>query len=80
MATNLTLDIDYEMADKITVENLKDTYENLCCDIWRLNSMDSLESHQQEDLRDFKRNRKAIKKTLKYFMSHTEAKEYFNGR
>ena len=38
MALNLKLDIDFELADKITVENLKDSYRRLGEDIERLES------------------------------------------
>ena len=77
MALNLKLDIDFELADKITVENLKDSYQRLGEDIERLEEIISRESWQNEDYEAFKKHRKAIKKVLKYFMTHTEAKEYF---
>ena len=77
MALNLKLDIDFELADKITVENLKDSYRRLGEDIERLEEIISRESWQNEDYEDFKKHRKAIKKVLKYFMTYTEAKEYF---
>lgn len=78
MALNLKLDIDFELADKITVENLKDSYRRLGEDIQRLEDIGVMESWQQEDYEHFKKYRKSIKKVLKYFMPHTEAKEYFS--
>lgn len=79
MALNLKLDIDFELADKITVENLKDSYQRLGKDIERLEEIISRESWQNEDYEAFKKHRKAIKKVLKYFMTHKEAEDYFNG-
>ena len=78
MALNLKLDIGFELADKITVENLKDSYRRLGEDIERLEEIISRESWQNEDYEAFKKHRKAIKKVLKYFMTHSEAKEYFS--
>ena len=78
MALNLTLDIDFELADKITVTNLKDSYERIGNEIRDLESQDKLQPWQQEDYDYAKKNRKAIKKVLRYFMNQTEAKEYFN--
>ena len=78
MALNLSLDIDFDLADKITVENLKDSYRRLGEDIERLEALGITESWEQEDYEHFKKHRKAIKKVLKYFMVHTEAEEFFN--
>jgi len=77
MAMNLTLDIDYEMADKITLINLKDSYERIGNEIRDLEAIGRLESWQQEDYEYAKKNRKAIKRVLRYFMNHTDAREYF---
>jgi hypothetical protein len=78
MAMNLTLDIDFEFADKITVANLKDCYERLGNEIRDVKAIENKERWHLEDLEDFKKNRKAIKKVLRYFMTQAEAKEYFN--
>lgn len=78
MGMNLTLDIDFEFADKITVANLKDCYERLGNEIRDVKAIENKERWHIEDLEDFKKNRKAIKKVLRYFMTQAEAKEYFN--
>lgn len=79
MSLNFSLDIGYEIADEITIHNLKDTYIRLCGDIEsHENKRDTLELFQLEDLKDFRRYHKAIKKTLKYFMTYEEAKEFFD--
>ena len=78
MAMNLSLDIDYELADKITVLNLKDCYQRLGNEIRDVKAIENKEKWHLEDLEDFKKNRKAIKKVIRYFMTHQEAKEYFN--
>ena len=79
MSLNFSLDLDHEMADKITVENLKDSYIRIQEDIENLlDDLDRLEGFQLQDLKDYKKNRKAIKKTLKYFMTYEEAEDFFN--
>ena len=77
MAMHLSLDIDYEIADKITVLNLKDCYERLGNEIRDVKAIENKEKWHLEDLEDFKRNRKAIKKTLRYFLTAQEAREFF---
>lgn len=77
MAMHLSLDIDYELADKITVLNLKDCYERLGNEIRDVKAIENKERWHLEDLEDFKRNRKAIKKTLRYFLTAQEAREFF---
>jgi hypothetical protein len=77
MGMNLNLEIDFELADKITVENLKDSYQRIGDEIAQLESIISRETWQQEDYEYAKKHHKAIKKVLKYFMNHTEAQEYF---
>ena len=79
MSLNFSLDLDHEMADKITVENLKDSYIRIQKDIENLlDDLDILEGFQLQDLKDYKKNRKAIKKILKYFMTYEEAEDFFN--
>jgi hypothetical protein len=78
MAMHLSLDIDYELADRITVANLKDCYQRLGNEIKDVKAIENKERWHLEDLEDFKRNRKAIKKTLRYFLTAQEAKEFFN--
>ena len=80
MGINLSLDLDYEFADKITVVNLKDSYERLSEDIDALKAVKEREPFQEEDFIEYKKSRKAVKKVLKYFMTHEEAKEYFSER
>ena len=78
MAMNLTIDIDYEFADKVTLANLKASYEMVCREITDLERIISRETWQEEDYVYAKKNRKALKRVIKYFMNHSEAKEYFN--
>ena len=75
MAMNLTLDIDYEMADKITVANLKDCYERIGNELRDLAAIEKLQSWQEEDMKDALANRDALKNVLHYFMTQEEAKE-----
>ena len=78
MAMNLTIDIDYEFADKVTLANLKAAYEMVGREIDMLERIISREEWQEEDYVYSKKNRKALKRVIKYFMNHSEAKEYFN--
>jgi hypothetical protein len=79
MSLNFSLNLDHEMADKITVENLKDSYIRIQEDIEKLlDDLDTLKKFELQDLKQFKKNSKAIKKTLKYFMTYEEASEFFN--
>lgn len=80
MAMNLTLDIDYELADQITVANLKDCYQRLGNEIKDVKAIENKERWHLEDLEDFKRTRKAIKKTLRYFLTAKEAQEFFDAK
>lgn len=75
---NLKLDIDYNLADRITVANLKASYEMIGREINELESIER-KPYQDEDYQYALKNRKAIKKVLRYFMSHSEAENYFNG-
>ena len=77
MGMNLTLDIDFELADKITLANLKDSYVRIGKEIADVKAIEKKERWHLEDLEDFKRNRKAIKKVIRYFMTHQEAQEFF---
>lgn len=78
MAMNLSLDIDYELADRITVANLKASYEMIGREIDDLERIER-QPYQEEDYQYALKNRKAIKKVLRYFMLHSEAENYFNG-
>ena len=80
MGTNLSLEIDYEFADRITVANLKDCYQRLGNDIRDVKAIENKEKWHLEDLEDFKKNRKAIKKTLRYFLTAQQAKEFFDEK
>ena len=79
MGMNLSLEIDFEMADKITVANLKDCYERIGNELRDLAAIEKLQPYQEEDMEDAISNRVAIRKVLSYFMTHDEAKEYFSG-
>lgn len=80
MGMNLTLDIDYEFADRITVTNLKDSYERIGNEIRDLEAIEKRESWQEEDYQYALKNRKAIKRVLEYFMIHDEARDYFDAQ
>ena len=77
MGMNLNLEIDFELADKITLANLKDSYVRIGKEIADVKAIENKERWHLEDLEDFKRNRKAIKKVIRYFMTDQEAQEFF---
>ena len=81
MAFNL--EIDYELADKITLQNLKYAYFSFCVDIKNFENKknaNKLEEWQMEDLEYAKKMRKVFKKAIRYYMTESEAQEYFNGK
>lgn len=81
MSLDFSINIDLETADKITSENLKDSYIRICEDIASLEyHYDDLEPFQLQDLKDYKKNRKAIKKVLRYFMTFEESREFFDAK
>jgi hypothetical protein len=59
--------------------NLKDCYDRIGNELRDLESIEKRESWQEEDMQHAIVNRKALKEVLSYFMTHLEAKEYFNG-
>lgn len=82
MALALNLDIDFELADRITVANLQESYRSLTQEISNMEVMmktQKLKGYEYQDYEDAKKNRKAIKKVLRYFMVHNEAEEFFNA-
>lgn len=82
MALALNLDIDFELADKITVANLQESYRSLSQEISNMEIMmktQKLQGYEYQDYEDAKKNRKAIKKVLRYFMVYNEAEEFFNA-
>ena len=82
MALALNLDIDFELAAKITVANLQESYRSLSQEISNMEIMmktQKLQGYEYQDYEDAKKNHKAIKKVLRYFMVYNEAEEFFNA-
>jgi hypothetical protein len=83
MSQTLTIEIDYQLSDKITLENLKQSYESNCeayaaLKLRRKNG-EKLERYQLEDMNDFKEIRKALKRVITYYMDPYQQKEYFGA-
>jgi hypothetical protein len=77
----LTIEIDFELADKITIENLKEVYQGTLFEIKNLKAIKKergLEDYQKIDYAHSKQYRKHIGKVLRYFMTQEEAKKFFN--
>jgi hypothetical protein len=76
------LEIDYELADKITLQNLKSAYFSFCLDVKNFENKkkkNKLQPWQEEDLVYAKKMRKVLKKAIRYYTTESEAKEYFDG-
>jgi len=80
----MNIDIDDEMSYRIVVESLKISFNDLTYEIrdlkHKVKLTGKLEScWQKQDLHDFRRTRKAMKRVLKYHMTPDEQKEFFNN-
>jgi hypothetical protein len=75
----MLIEVDPQIADKITLDNLKVAYGYFCDDIERLEGED-LEDWQCEDFEYAKKMRKALKKVISYYMSESEQEAYFNAK
>ena len=70
------IEIDYELADKITIQNLKTAYESYQKDITELKYA---HPWQLEDLEYAKEMSLALEKVIRYYLTDWEAEEYFNA-
>jgi hypothetical protein len=75
----MLIEVDNQIADKITLDNLKVAYGYFCDDIERLEGED-LEDWQCEDFEYAKKMRKALKTVISYYMSASEQEAYFNAK
>lgn len=84
MSQTLTINIDYQLSDKITLENLKQSYESNCESYaalkLRRKNGEKLERYQLEDMNDFKEMRKALKRVITYYMDPYQQEEYFGAK
>ena len=84
MSQTFTIQIDYQLSDKITLENLKQSYESNC-DSYRalkarIKDGETLKPYELEDMKDFKEIRKALKRVITYYMDPMQQKEYFGAK
>jgi hypothetical protein len=84
MNQKISIEIDYELSDKITLENLKQSYEGILesYDILKLRIKHGarLERYELEDMKYFKKSLKAFKRVMQYYMESSQAKEYFSEK
>jgi hypothetical protein len=84
MSQTLTIEIDYQLSDKITLENLKQSYESNCESYaalkLRRKNGEQLERYELEDMNDFKEIRKALKRVITYYMDPMQQEAYFSER
>lgn len=65
-----------ELLDGLLLYHLKNTVETLEDDIYCLESARFMEEHDKENLKDYKEQRKAMRKVIKYFSTPDEWKNY----
>ena len=84
MSQSLTINIDYQLSDKITLENLKQSYESNCESYaalkLRRKNGEKLERYELEDMNDFKEIRKALKRVITYYMDPMQQEAYFGAK
>ena len=84
MSQTFTIQIDYQLSDKITLENLKQSYESNC-DSYRalkarIKDGETLKPYELEDMKDFKEMRKALKRVITYYMDPFQQEAYFGAK
>lgn len=79
MATMINVELSNEQTESIIQEILKDDFESMSFDIARLSRRKDLADFELQDLEDFKRIRKAMKRLLRYYMPSKEANEFIDG-
>ena len=84
MSQTLTIQIDYQLSDKITLENLKQSYESNR-DSYRalkarIKDGETLKPYELEDMKDFKEIRKALKRVITYYMDPFQQEAYFGAK
>lgn len=79
MNQKITIEIDYELSEKITLENLKQLYESNCESYaalkLRCKNGEKLERYELEEMNDFKEIRKALKRVITYYMDPMQQKD-----
>ena len=84
MSQSHTIQIDYQLSDKITLENLKQSYESNCDSYTamksRIKNGEKLKPYELEDLKDFKQMRKALKRVITYYMDPFQQEAYFGAK
>jgi len=84
MSQKISIEIDYQLSDKITLESLKESYESNCNSYAalkaRVKNGEKLERYELEDMKDFKEIRKALKRVIMYYMDPFQQEEYFGAK
>ena len=73
-----TIELSYEQKEMVIQEILMDDFENLSREIAVLSARDDLKEFEQEDLEDLKKNRKAMRRLLRYYMARVHADEFID--
>lgn len=69
--SGIKIEIDYDTADQITVKTLKSAYKRMTVDLQILEAKEKsegLEKFEKQDLKDIRKYKKALKRSLRYFM------------
>lgn len=73
-----TIVLSYEQKEFIIQDVLMNDFESVCRDIAQLSARNDLKEFEQEDLEDLKKNRKAMKRLLRYYMVRVHADDFIN--
>lgn len=63
----LTLEVDQELADKIVLMNLKESYSSVCSEIDRYKDINNPQVFQKQDYKAAKKAEKFLRRTINYF-------------
>ena len=66
------INLNEEDLDNILVSYLKELVDGLDDDIYMLKDKRFIEPHDRENLKDYKKQRKAMRKVIKYFSTDAE--------
>lgn len=84
MKDTITIEIDYQLSDKITLNSLKESYESNLASYKalkrRFKDGEKLERYELEDMKDFKEIRKALERVIRYYMDPFQQEQYFGTK
>lgn len=73
-----TIELSYEQKELVIQDVLMNDFENTVREIAELSARNDLKEFEQGDLEDLKKNRKAMKRLLRYYMVRVHADDFIN--